>query len=137
MVGYDIDGVLVNDQVFGKGNDEHVLALRSKSLYPLIEPDDEFVLVTGRPSTDVDQTMAWVNTFFTRKPVNVFHGNHDYRFAGQYKTEVLNTHPEITTFIESDARQAAYIKKNVLTGCVVIHFETLVKDAIQRVETRQ
>jgi len=127
MIAYDLDGIFVND-LHITDNLENLLKIRTKNLKPLFQPKGEYVIITGRPIEDKEYTMKWIESFFTNKPIRVYHENTDKNKAKEYKVKVINENPDINVFFESEKEQAEWINNN--TNITVHHFETFIKKAI-------
>lgn len=128
MIAFDIDGVFLSDQDINAANIEDILRVRSNYLKPLFVPKGDYVLITGRPAQDKEDTQRWVNKFFDRKPLCVYHENTDMRKSAQYKAAVLNENKNIHCFLESDRSQAEVIRS--LTNTKIIVFEDLIYESL-------
>lgn len=127
-IGYDLDGVLISDLYWPEGMTlEKFLEMRATEPYANFVPKGDYVIVTGRNSTDKYYTEAWIEkNLSSNPPYKLFHGCVDYREAEKYKAQVINQNC-IHTFIESDAKQVEYLKKHC-PHCRVYHFGSLVSE---------
>lgn len=135
MIAYDLDGIFVND-IHITDNLEKLLKIRSENLKPLFVPNDDYIIITGRPSIDIQDTLQWIDTFFTNKPKKIFHGNENINESKIYKLNTLKDiqHSfQIDIFIESEKEQADFLKAN-LNGIMVFHFSEFINSQIQRLK---
>lgn len=126
MIAFDLDGVFISD--LSHSSDEElarVLEMRHRNMKAIFRVPFPYYLITGRPKTDEVETLRWLNLAFAHgeRPLKIFHENQDYANPSDYKISVLRNNPDIATFIESDAEQAAAITKSV-PSCRIVHFET-------------
>lgn len=112
MIAYDLDGVLINDSVFGVHSSVlHYLIQREECCYPLFYPSGDWCIITGRPKApDEPYTLRWLRKYFVdNPPKHVFHDNTMIENGALYKASVINEHPGITMFIESSKKQTEII----------------------------
>jgi hypothetical protein len=133
MIAYDIDGVMLPDSCGGFESRMDFLQIRASFFVPMFTPQTDFYLITGRPEEDLKYTKLWIDNYFKRKPLKLFHGNPELAKPGLYKASVINDNPEITTYIESSPRQTAEIIENLKRPVKVIHFETMIHEAIAKI----
>lgn len=132
MIGYDLDGVLVSDLYWPEDMTlEKFLEMRATEPYANFVPKGEYVIVTGRNSTDFEYTKAWIEkNLSSNPPIKIFHDCPDHRQAEKYKAKVINEN-SIRVFIESDVEQVQYLKKHC-TECSVYHFGSFVSETISK-----
>ena len=141
MIGFDLDGIFLPDINFPDdqhtANIDRILDFRTRMIRTIFKPDFDFVVITGRPMHDRGQTKFWLRqNMRDNMPKNILHFNPEMERADVYKAEVLNDNPEIDVYFESCEGQVEYLRRNVHTGCHVVHFETFLNMAIiQRVNT--
>lgn len=134
MIAFDLDGVLLSDVAVQEDETlEARLFFRHNHVLPVFCPSFPYYIITGRPLTDEKATKAWLENNLKRQPDRLFMGNDDLRQPHLYKIGVLNRQREITTYVESDDRQAALIQGAV--NCEVIHFSAWLNDALKRLST--
>ena len=130
MIAFDLDGVLVTDfdrlPMIGGELDFFKM---STYIFPVFNPTGEYVILTGRTTEFRSYTEEWVDKYLDPKPLRIFHERHDM-LPNDYKAMILNSHPEITRYIESDPKTVAFLQQQVTTGCVVEHFATFIRNAI-------
>jgi hypothetical protein len=134
MIAYDLDGVFIND-IHILDNLSELLRIRSENLKPIFTPAHDFVIITGRPNIDEEDTNAWADRFFTKQPLGIFHNNRSLDTAKEYKLKVLKAYAKelnIHTYIESDKEQADYLKKHLWKDIRVLHFEEFINTMIER-----
>ena len=135
MLAYDLDGIFINDfhiTDFENLDVEDLLSTRNK-LQPLFLPEDDFIVITGRPMSDLSHTLSWFDTFFTNKPLKIFHENDDFSKAKEYKLSVLKnikTEFNVQAFIESDKKQVDYLKQHI-SDIEIYHFAELISKKLQ------
>jgi hypothetical protein len=135
MIAYDLDGIFVND-IHILDNLHTLLKIRSENLKPLFIPIDDYVIITGRPNIDMQDTLRWFEMFFSNKPQKIFHNNTDFTKAKEYKLDTLsNIHKEynINIFIESEKEQADFLRDN-LKGIEVYHFSEFINSQLQKLK---
>jgi uncharacterized HAD superfamily protein len=137
LIGLDIDGVLVSDvhpEESWDNIDMSSLYWYRKSAVPFINlaklprsfaslPDVKlhYVLVTGRPAPDAENTKHWLQRFFQDLPHDLFHCDYDQMTVGgsaEHKSNVVNR-LNISLFVESCPEQALSITLNCPTCHVV------------------
>lgn len=133
MIAFDLDGVFISDLSHSSDEElERVLEIRHQNMRAIFRVPFPYYLITGRPKIDEVETLRWLNLAFAHgeRPSKIFHDNQDYADPAGYKISVLRNNPDISTFIESDAEQAATITRSVPT-CRVVHFETWLTTAME------
>ena len=129
MIAYDLDGVFVPDYHPDSGLSlEEYLRVRYE-LPPLFEPhaSKDYLIITGRPVEDKDQTEAWIDKFFNHPPLQLIIGTGApvLRLSIKFKSEMIKAHG-ISVYIESDIRQVREL--SVLhPGCTIKHFQSNVQ----------
>jgi hypothetical protein len=123
MIGYDLDGVLIGDfkSYPDGGISEKQIALQ----VPLFRPTGEFCIITGRDADLAGYTTVWLDQYAIY-PVRMFHENRGVPNGVYYKLKILLANPQITSFVESSARQVNILKDGLNGQCHVIHFATWV-----------
>jgi len=106
----------------------------------LFVPNKRYAIITGRPKLDETETLFWIHQNLSDNlPIDIYHDrpwieNFDIAKhtlgAAKYKAEVLNEDTLIDVYIESDIEQVKYLQDNVRNTCSILHFETLVVNAI-------
>ena len=127
LTAFDIDGVLVPDcdHFPNIGGLDEFYALTSK-MVPIFTPSTDYILITARHAKYRATTWAWCKEYMDPLPIQLFHECTD-ETAGDYKAKVLNANPSIKRYIESDLSIVTYLRKNVTTGCEIIHFESFMQ----------
>lgn len=125
-IAYDLDGVLVPDcdLIPGLGGLKEFYQATTY-MRPLFVPSGDYWIITARPKEYQYLTDQWCSKYLNNPPLRLFHDPKGYAPA-EYKARVLNEHPEIQVYIESDQSIADGISKLVTTGCRVIHYATWV-----------
>ena len=128
MIGFDLDGVLISDLNFPDDMPiERFLEMRASEPYANFVPKGDYVIVTGRNSTDVEYTKAWIEkNLSSNPPYKLFHDCPDQSQGAEYKAKIINQN-RILKFIESDIVQAEYLKKHC-PYCKVIHFGSFISE---------
>lgn len=131
MIAFDLDGVFVSDFKYMKESDlEHLQFVKFNMLGPIFNPKGiDWAIITGREAHRRQATERWLEINRIR-PNALFHDKPEEMAKWEYKTQVLNAHPQIQTFIESSEKQTKMIADAVTTGCKVIHFSQLITNAI-------
>ena len=129
MDAFDLDGIFVPDIIYNSSTFGLVQYSRMNLLRPIFYPKKSFVLITGRPVCDKDQTVLWLD-IVGLKPEKVFHDNLDIKDSAQYKESVLLANPEITRFIESDLSQVDYLRNRL--DCEVVWFNDIIQGSLYR-----
>ncbi len=133
MIGFDLDGVLISDLRFPDNMSiEEFLEMRKSEPMANFVPRGDYVIVTGRNSTDVSYTMDWIKeNLASNMPFRVFHDCPNYTLAAQYKAKIINT-KGIRVFIESDKKQVEYLKENC-PYCRVVHFSDYISQCLNSI----
>lgn len=149
MIGFDLDGVFVNDLAPEATSDsnlverllearKHQLPVFQLSTLAALLPNKTFAVVTARPSLDAEDTKAWCfkhlqvklpsNKFIlcTRPKTSVASDAE----AASFKASVI-VELGISHFVESSLNQVQLIRE-LVPNCKVFHFSTLVEDALSR-----
>jgi len=133
MIAYDLDGVLVADLDYAvlltKYSAEEIAVIRSY-MSPIFKPSVPYIIITGRPDFEFDSSYTWLCRYFSEseKPIEFFHFNPDWERAADYKIMVLNTHPMIDIFYESDETQVELIRKKLTTECRIIWWQNFLRN---------
>jgi len=132
MIGFDLDGVLISDLFCPKDMPlEEFLEMRATKPFANFIPKGEYVIVTGRNSTDIEYTKTWVEkNLSSNPPLKLFHDCPDHRLGAEYKASVINQNG-IRKFIESDINQVHYLKKHC-PNCKVIHFGSFISETLHK-----
>ena len=128
MLAFDLDGIFVPDIIYQPETFEMVHAVRTRLMRPIFIPEKPYYIITGRPVVDRVGTLHWIEAF-AMGPERVFHENVDVENPVLYKEAVLREHTEITCYVESDERQAEYLRESV-PGCTVMWFAELLRSSI-------
>ena len=144
-VAYDLDGVLFGDiktDFDGRKLTSPEYEQYHKYPYmPIFEPEGRFHIVTGRPPEDLPNTLYWCRHRLQVQPECVWHDNRDTATPGgsaRYKAMILPRIADeygIHTYVESEERQADYIRKAMTelgVNIQVIWFDAFVKQALRR-----
>lgn len=126
MIGFDLDGVLVNDIDYSELTDYSIRNI----ILPLFQPRGEYVIITGRPYADKVDTLKYVRKHFNKQPIKVFCDNADYRKSWQYKLKILEENKHIDVYIESDFDTVKFLNSNLRHRVRVIHFPTYIEGII-------
>lgn len=130
MIGFDLDGVFINDMSLGNCTIEEFLNIRNDHPMALFQPRGKYVIITGRPVSDVKLTMAWISKSLDNKPETVYHGNKDWANAAEYKADTIRQ-LGLKMFVESCAEQARYIQ-GMCPQTKVVVFPDFVSMQIQK-----
>lgn len=149
MIGFDLDGVFVNDITSEAASDATTLAAMLEArkhqlpIFPLANlaallPGRTFAIVTARPSLDAADTKAWCFKHLKLKlPESKFvlctrssSSVASDLEAAEFKASII-VDLKISHFVESSLVQARHIRQ-VVPNCKVIHFGTLVEDALSK-----
>jgi hypothetical protein len=122
-IAYDLDGVLVPDC-------DHIPSIKSidefyaltEYMKPIFNPEGEYAIITARHAQHRSSTWTWCNKYLFPLPARLHHECTD-ETPGSYKAGILNTNPDIQTYVESDEGIVNYLRHNVTTGCEIIHFD--------------
>jgi len=118
MIGFDLDGVILSDIDVGCPGD---LAFRLNHIKPIFQPIGDYIIITGRPLSDLPMTVRWLKDNLQVQPVELYHGCPSMDKSSQYKSEILNAHTRsLTFFVESDRVQTQYLRNNTRTK--IFHF---------------
>jgi hypothetical protein len=133
-IAYDLDGVMVPDcdrLPFVKGLDEFYQLMGH--VRPIFNPQGSYSIITARAAMYRANTVEWYNTYLSPKPVQLFHEIDEDETPEQYKVRVLNSHPEITIYIESEPYIVDYLRQHVTTGCTIVLFREFVQGQINNI----
>ncbi len=107
FIGYDLDGVLVCDLAIDEKNisvdkiKEYHYAMK-----PLFIPEGDYFIVTSRPVTDREETLAYIKQFFAKnEPKFVVHNRKPEENRIFFKRDALAdimSKYEVDLFIESE-----------------------------------
>lgn len=129
MVGFDLDGVFIPDLKHEWGNnDGEVLNFRKTKIQPTFIPKGDYVIVTGRPKSDKQDTLEWVSCFLHNPPLGVYHDNTCMKEPYLYKASIINS-LGITIFFESELSQVEKLTE-LCPSCRIVHFEGMINAAI-------
>lgn len=125
-IAFDLDGVLITDF-------DHIPNLGGltefyrMSVYcrPIFEPAGQYDIITARKPKYKQYTEQWIHCHLENKPDILFHDITHHTPEG-YKAQVLNSHPEIRTYVESEPSIVEYLKVHVTTGCEIILFKEFI-----------
>ncbi len=131
-IAFDLDGVLVPDceEIPNLGGLDEFYAL-THYMRPLFSPAGEYAIITARHAKYRAVTVGWCQTWLDPFPTQIFHECLN-ETAGAYKEHVLNNHPYIQTYVESDIGIVNYLRNNVKTGCKIIHFSEYIEQEFYR-----
>lgn len=132
-IAFDLDGVLVPDCdhiPFVKSLDDfYGLTMYMK---PLFSPQGSYAIITARPAEYRSITWTWCNRHLLDLPSRLYHECVD-ETPGAYKARILNSNTDIQTYVESDIGIVEYLRRNVTTGCEIIHFDDYIANHFMRV----
>lgn len=130
MIGYDLDGVLISDLNWPEATClREFLEIRRSEPRANFIPKGQYVIITGRNTTDYNYTVEWVERCLKDNlPMTLYHGCPDHRVGAAYKAKIINEQG-ITVFVESAWEQVEYIRKHC-PNCKVYHFGSLVSETI-------
>ncbi len=123
LIAFDLDGVLVPDcdQIPFIDGVEDFYGL-TMYMRPIFNPEGDYTIITARPAEFRNITWTWCNKYLFPLPTTLYHERTD-ETGGGYKEKILNANPNIQTYVESDEGIVSYLRKNVTTGCTIIHFD--------------
>jgi hypothetical protein len=133
-IGLDLDGVLCSDLdlPWDQLTSKELGEFRNK-LCPMFVPASQFVIITGRPITELNDTKNWLNKFniFPEKiyfnPVEPV----DWLQVAQHKSDTINKiRHNLTLFVESSHKQVEYIRQKVSSVVPVVHFSDFIANQI-------
>lgn len=132
-IAFDLDGVLVPDcdhiPYINSIDDFYGLTMYMK---PLFNPQGSYAIITARPAEHRSTTWTWCNRHLEELPSRLFHECTD-ETPGAYKARILNSNTDIQTYVESDIGIVEYLRRNVTTGCEIIHFDDYIAKHFMRV----
>ena len=130
-VAYDLDGVLVPDcaHIPEIASYNEFLKLTTYML-PLFQPKGRYSIITARPARFRKITEQWLK-HLTTQPAYLFH-EAVRESPAQYKALVLNDHPTIRVYVESDLKIVEELRKLVTTGCEIIHYSDYVANQFRQ-----
>ena len=116
-IAYDFDGVLVPDM-------DHIPFITDQESFyklfmymkPTFYPSDYYI-ITARPAEYTYLTNEWCKHHLIEQPIDMLHSIELNQDPAVYKAQVLNNHPDINVYIESDNSIVQYLKHTVTTGC--------------------
>ena len=118
MIAYDLDGVLLSDVTHP--DLKTLLSIRARCTCSVFEPEGKYIIITGRPLIDKEDTIAWFINNILNQPEAIYFNPGKIEEAVIHKINTLNElESEIDCFIESDFEQYALIKEKTL---VPVHF---------------
>lgn len=131
-VAFDLDGVLVPDC-------DHIPFIKSLDdfygltmyMQPLFHPQGSYAIITARPAEHRSTTWTWCNRHLEELPARLFHEIID-ETPGAYKARILNEHPDIQYYVESDLGIVKYLQQHVTTGCKIVHFSDYIGQQFMR-----
>lgn len=132
-IAFDLDGVFIPDLEFINRDLAQILKFRTNNMQHIFEPKGDYYIITGRPESDLKDTINWIERCFANKPLHVYHGNPHFQNAADYKVSVLNEVSNIDIYIESDIIQVEYIRKYLVRDVKVIHFSEFIQSALNNV----
>ena len=135
-IAYDLDGVLVPDC-------DHIPTVASYGEFlkltvymrPLFQPRGRYSIITARPARFRKTTEQWLKHLETQ-PAYLFH-EAVRESPAQYKAQVLNDHPTIRVYVESDPAIVDELKQTVTTGCEILHYSDYVSQTLTRRASRR
>ena len=133
-IAYDLDGVMVPDcdsLPFVAGLDEFYQLMGQ--VRPIFNPQGDYCIITARSSMYRASTVEWYNKYLSPKPVQLFHEIGKDETPEQYKVRVLNAHPEITIYIESEPYIVDYLRQHVTTECTIVLFREFIQQQINKI----
>lgn len=133
QIAFDLDGVLVPDfdqlpMIGGLDEFYHMATF----IRPIFAPQGDYSIITARPVEYKATTLQWCEKYLYPLPKDLFH-ERSSETGGAYKAAVLNNNKHITTYVESDPAIVSYLKKNVTTGCDIVHFAYFLQKELMRV----
>jgi len=121
IIAYDLDGIFLSDVTIENGEQ---LDFRRDYIQPIFQPQGEYVIITGRPAEDRQDTADWIDRNLVVKPKKVYHGNDRIERSACYKAHVLCClKDEIGVFVESNKEQAEELSSLGL-DIKIVHLET-------------
>lgn len=133
-IAYDLDGVMVPDcdsLPFVAGLAEFYQLMGQ--VRPIFNPQGEYSIITARSAKYRASTVEWYNKYLSPKPVRLFHEIDTNETPEQYKVRVLNAHPEITIYIESEPYIVDYLRQHVTTECTIVLFREFIQQQINKI----
>jgi len=129
-IALDLDGVFIPDcdRIPNLGDVDKFYEL-TMFMRPLFQPRGEWSIITGRPAKYKSQTVAWVEKYFTNKPVDIFHGA-VLESPAEYKASVIKQHG-FTVYVESDLGIVEQLRKMVPPGVTIYHFDVYIARNIE------
>jgi len=139
ITAFDMDGVIVSDINMDYNNPEQLEKIKQIRMVcePIFRPHGTFVIITGRPENEHDQTWQWLE-MYNVKPQRVFFKPEQYDFSKQsiidHKARTIRElnrtlyYGYVTKFVESDKTQVEGISKQV--DIPVIHFPVFSSNAL-------
>jgi hypothetical protein len=132
MLAFDLDGVFISELVSNPDSELlQVITSKADNILPFFKCGKPYYIITSRNVVHIEDTKHWFDAMFEpeERPVKIFHENGSADTAVEYKSFVINKHPEITTYFESDIHQVNELK--ALVKCRVVHFEEIIALALE------
>ena len=134
-IAFDFDGVIIPDfeEIPKLGGLDSFYAM-TQYIYPLFKPTGEYAILTGRRPAFRNYTQSYIDKHFDIKPMTMWHerDHNGGEEPWEYKTKVLNNHPEIRYYIESDPYTVKYITEHIATRCSAIHFADFIQTSFKK-----
>lgn len=122
QIAFDLDGVFIPDcdQFPNIGGLDEFYALTSY-MRPIFCPVVDYNIITARPARYRAVTHSWCEKYLTIKPIRLYH-ELTTETPEEYKAHVLNNNTDIHMYVESDPKIVSYLRDNVKTKCLIVHF---------------
>lgn len=132
MIAFDIDGILVSDtHEFEKDIELNIFI--SGRLEPIfqIPKEIEYCLLTSRKynNENYQNTKKLVN-MLKNKPIEIFQHRSSDEGRYEYKTRIMNEHPEITIFFESEMECINYMIDHGIDSNRLLHWGTFIQNSL-------
>lgn len=119
LIGFDLDGIFNADIDWAKKPREFIEECM-EYMMPIFVPTSPFCIITGRCEAIKNKTIEWLAQYGLY-PEYIIFSQHDHRtddeyqweISAEFKAQAIIEDSNIDIFIESDPKQAEYIKKYV------------------------
>lgn len=120
-IAFDMDGVFLPDYHHMPGLTEQEFFMQTLFAKPMIDPWYDYIVITGRVERWRNVTERWFNQVQNPPKAIYMRPNTDER-AVEFKARILNSMPDIKTYVESDWEICKYLDKHCLDKLRVLHF---------------
>lgn len=125
-IAFDLDGVFIPDcEIIPELGDQENFYNMTLYMQPIFVPKFEYDIITARPHHVRSITEKWCKKHLNLSADSLYH-ERENESAEEYKLQILNDHPEVRIYIESDSKIVDYLRQNVNTECNIILFSDFI-----------